>query len=195
MDQTPHSLLDCLRDCPGDSVAWARFESLYRPLLRFWLTRHRLQQSDCDDLLQEVLHTVLRELPTFRYDPSRGRFRSWLRAILINRLREFWRSQRMNQLPPEEKRRLAAELEQLEATNGDLHQQWDREHDQHVLSRLLELVRPEFADKTWQAFERLMKDQKAADVACELGMTVNAVYLAKSGILKRLRTEARGLLE
>ena len=55
---------------------------------------------------------------------------------------------------------------------------------------------PEFAPSTWQAFQRLAVDGRpAAEVAAELGTTVNAVLLAKSRVLRRLRQEARGLVD
>jgi len=73
---------------------------------------------------------------------------------------------------------------------------WNREHDEHVLRRLLELVEPEFTSPVWQAFRGVALEGKpAAEVAAELGATVNAVFLAKSRVLRRLRQEARGLVD
>jgi RNA polymerase sigma-70 factor (ECF subfamily) len=73
---------------------------------------------------------------------------------------------------------------------------WDEEHDRHVIHRLLELLQPHFEPATWQAFHRLVRDgARAADVAAELGTTVNAVLLAKSRVLRRLRQEAAGLTD
>jgi RNA polymerase sigma-70 factor (ECF subfamily) len=91
--QTPLSLLNRLREHPADGEAWQRFDGLYRPLLFIWLRRYSIQQQDADDLVQQVFEVVLREMPHFRYDPDRGNFRGWLRGILVNRLRDFWRSQ------------------------------------------------------------------------------------------------------
>ncbi len=58
------------------------------------------------------------------------------------------------------------------------------------------MVQPEFAPSTWDAFHRFALDGiPAARVAAELGLTVNAVLLAKSRVLKRLREEAGELLD
>jgi RNA polymerase sigma-70 factor (ECF subfamily) len=87
-------------------------------------------------------------------------------------------------------------LDQLEDPNSALSKQWDLQHDQHVARRLMELIQPHFEPKTWQAFRGVVIDgQKAAEVAPKLGMSVNAVLLAKSRILSRLRQEMRGLTD
>jgi RNA polymerase sigma-70 factor (ECF subfamily) len=79
---------------------------------------------------------------------------------------------------------------------AELTRQWDQEHDRLVMARLMELIRPEFTESTWAAFRRYaLEGVSAADAARELGLTVNAVCVAKSRVLRRLREEARGLLD
>src|SRR5262249_7349705 len=92
--QTPPSLLNRLREHPGDAEAWRRFDALYRPLLLTWLRPYSIGPQAADDLVQQVWVVVLREMPHFHYAPQGGRFRGWLRGILVNRLRDFWRSQK-----------------------------------------------------------------------------------------------------
>src|SRR6266581_3062146 len=93
MSDTPVSLLDRLRLRP-DPESWQRLVSLYKPLIQTWLRRYALQQPDVDDLVQEVLGTVVREVPRFQHNQRPGAFRCWLRTILGNRLRVFWEAQR-----------------------------------------------------------------------------------------------------
>ncbi|MBC7855236.1 MAG: hypothetical protein IAF94_17540 [Pirellulaceae bacterium] len=63
-----------------------------------------------------------------------------------------------------------------------------------LIRRALELVRPEFADHTWQAcMQTAVEGRRPADVAADLEMTVGAVYVARSRVLKRLRVELAGL--
>lgn len=195
MAPTPPSLLYRLCSNPGDRAAWDHFDALYRPLLLYWLQRHGLQSHDCDDLLQEILTVVVREIPAFQYDPQKGRFRDWLRQILVNRLREFWRLRKARPLATGDDGFQERVLEQLEDPGGNLARQWDQEHDYHVVRRFLEVVRRDFAPTTWLAFERMLAGARPSAVAAELGMSVNAVYLARSSILHRLREEMAGLLE
>ncbi len=65
-----------------------------------------------------------------------------------------------------------------------------------IMRRALELVRAEFEPATWTAFWRTTVDGAVpADAAAELGVSVNAVYKAKSRVLRRLRDELDGLLD
>ncbi len=188
MAQTPPTLLNRLREAPEDADAWRRFDALYRPLLTSWLRRYALQPHDCDDLVQDILQAVLSELPQFHYDPVRGHFRGWLRQIMVNRLRAFWRGERNNAA-------IEPVLDQLQDPASDLSRLWDREHDQHVLKGMLAQLEPDYAPATWHAFRRLLNGDDAGEVAGTLGISVNAVLLTKSRILKRLRDLAHDLTD
>lgn len=194
LDTSP-SLLERLRTSPDDA-AWQRWLALYQPLLQNWLRRYGLQTSDVDDLVQDILVTVTREMPQFHYDPQRGAFRSWLRAILVNRLRMYWRTRQAQPQATGDPDLSKNVLDQLEDPGSDLSQQWDREHDRTVAKRQMALIEPDFAPATWQAFRRVVLDGcRPADVATELNVTVNAVFIAKSRVLRRLRQELRGLTD
>jgi RNA polymerase sigma-70 factor (ECF subfamily) len=184
---TSLTLLEQARRADADT-AWDRLVPLYTALLQSWFRAAGLQPADGDDLTQRALEVLLRRLVTFRHSGRRGAFRTWLRGIAVNLLREFWR------------RRPAADsapvLDQLVDPRSGLSRLWDEEHERHVLHGLLELVRPEFTPTTWQAFRRLALDGVAARaVAAELGLSVNAVLISKSRVLARLRREAAGLLD
>ena len=193
MLDTSLSLLDRLNRQP-DAETWTRLVELYTPVLRTWLRQYdALAEADVEDLVQEVLLTVSREVAQF--EPlGKGAFRAWLRTILVNRLRHFWRSR--------QHRPIAVGgsdfLDQLEQLSGDgtvASQRWDLEHDRQVMGRLLDLVEPRFAPPTWQAFRRQVLDGVSAEeVAVELVMPLHSVYAAKSRVLKALRTLANGLI-
>jgi RNA polymerase sigma-70 factor, ECF subfamily len=194
MFETSASLLDRLRRRPDDA-SWKRLVDLYTPLLRAWLRRHLLPHEDVDDLVQEVMAVLVRELPTFQYDRTRGCFRGWLRAITVNRLRNFWRARQNRPLATGDSD-LARKLAELEDPHSNLSQLWDREHDRHVTKRLFEGIAAEFETTSWQAFQRLAIDgAKPTAVAAELGISLNAVYLAKYRVLRRLRQEIAGLTD
>src|SRR5262249_40782020 len=154
-----------------------------------WLRRYAVQPSDADDLVQEVLQVLHHELPQFKHSQRSGAFRRWLRTILVHRLREAWRSR---QYRPEVTGNsdFFQQWDELQDPNSGLSQLWDEEHNQHVVRRLLELIEPEFTPATWQAFRRQVVDGAVAEaVAAELGLSLNAVFIAKSRVLSRLRQE------
>jgi RNA polymerase sigma factor (sigma-70 family) len=188
VNDTPLSLLERVRS-PQDQVSWRRLVDLYTPLIRATLGRFAVPDADADDLTQEVLAVLVRELPDFEHNGRPGAFRCWLRSVVVLRLQNYWRARR-SAASADGMDRVA----ELEDSASDLSKQWDRDHDTHVARRLLELLEPEFTSYTWQAFRRQVLDgARPVDVAAELGVTVNAVLIAKSRVLRRFRREITGL--
>src|SRR5262249_32286503 len=157
-------LLERLRRPPTDDAAWKRLIDLYTPLIQQWLRRYDVRPEDVDDLTQEVLRTVHRELPRFEHSRHLGAFRGWLRTIAVNRIRAFWK-QRRSQPRGAADSQVEQRLAELEDPASGLSHLWDQEHDRYVLRRLLDLVEGEFEPATWQAFRRLALDgRRAAEV-------------------------------
>jgi RNA polymerase sigma-70 factor (ECF subfamily) len=194
MTDTPVSLLERLAQPQPRPADWDRLEALYRPWLRAWLLRQRLQSADVDDRVQNVLTVLVKKLPHFQHNGRPGAFRTWLRSVLAKELNEFFRKKKYRPLTLGE---VGEEmLAQLAQDDSPLSKDLDRDHDRHVLSRLLDLIKSDFEDSTWQAFSRsALEGRDVATVAAELGMTSNAVCIARSRVLRRLREEARGLVD
>jgi RNA polymerase sigma-70 factor (ECF subfamily) len=193
MNTTSLSLLDRLKRAGPTGEDWRLLHDLYLPLIRYWLSRVPGAGEDADDLAQEVLVVLVRELPGFEHR-RHGSFRAWLRQVTVNQVRSYWKRRR-NQprvgLGAEGEQLLA----QLEDPHSDLSRQWDQDHDQHVLQRLLTVVQGDFEPRTWQAFTRVALDGlSAAAVARELNLSESAVAQARFRVLKRLREEAGDLL-
>lgn len=158
--ETSASLLERLRTAP-DEAAWERLDAIYRPLIRRWRLRDPRLGEEADDLVQDVMHVLVRELPGFHRQRN-GSFRRWLRTITVHRVLAHHRARRSRPqalgAPPEEE--------------------------------------PMFEPATLAAFRRVVFDEiGAAQVAGELGLSLNAVLLAKSRVLSKLREEAEGLID
>jgi RNA polymerase sigma-70 factor, ECF subfamily len=194
MGETSLSLLDRVRR-QADPDDWQRLVQIYTPLIRGWLRRQAAVEDDCDDLVQEVFTVLVRKLPEFQRDPRPGAFRRWLQSITVNCLRQAWRSRRLRPAATGKTHFLSI-LEQLQDPQSGLSRLWDVEHNQHVLKQLLEMIRPQFESKTWQAFERVAIYGIPPDqVASDLGVSVNAIFIAKSRVLTRLRQLGKGLID
>lgn len=191
---TSLSLLDRLRT-ERQTADWQRFAAMYEPLMRSWLRRKEVLGHDSDDLVQNIMAVVVRRVSEFEHNGRLGAFRAWLRTITANCLRDHWRSLKAapNAVGGSDIQTL---ISQLEDPESDLTHQWNEEHDRHVMRRLLEQLRDEFEPRTWKAFERFALDgASAAEVATELAITSNAVFIAKSRVLSRLKQESAGLLD
>ena len=194
MNETSLSLLNRLR-CLPESESWTRLVDLYAPLIRAWLRKYDVQANDAEDLVQEVLLAVSKDLGKFDHGGHPGAFRGWLKAILVNRLRKHWRARdRRPQARGDSD--IDARLAQLDDPSSEMSLIWNREHDQYVLRQLLALAESHFAKTTWTAFCRVALDgAKPDDVAQEMGISRNAVVIAKCRVLSRLRQESEGLIE
>ena len=194
MNETSLSLL--ARVCEtADSDSWYRLVELYAPLMRGWLRSYEVTGADADDLVQDVLVVVSQELPKFKHSQQTGAFRNWLRKILVNRLRNYWRAR--DQRPTATGgSSMLQQLNQLEDETSELSQIWNEQHDREVIAKLIELVRPKFQAKTWEAFHRQMfGGQRPDQVAAELSMPLGSVYMARHRVLNALRREAAGLVD
>ncbi|MBX7106438.1 MAG: sigma-70 family RNA polymerase sigma factor [Gemmataceae bacterium] len=181
--QTRASLLVRLRD-GADGDAWRTFVAVYTPLVYGFARARGLQDADAADVAQEVLGEVARCIRSFEYRPETGRFRDWLGLITRRRLGRFYHRQ---------SRRPAGLPDDL-ATDAD--PEWASAFQQHLLETALSRIEPEFEPATWQAFTRVwLNGQLASSVADEVGVSVTAVYIAKSRALKRLREEVLALAE
>jgi RNA polymerase sigma-70 factor (ECF subfamily) len=195
MISTSLSLLQRVKQAGADGAAWQRLHDLYHPLIRKWVTRTPGMSEDVDDVAQEVLLVVHREVARFERRRE-GSFRAWLKSITVNRMRAFWKARARQPRRASQKDATDLFLSQLEDPHSQLSDQWNREHDEHVRQQLLAIVRMDFKETSWNAFQRFALDGvPAAEVAKELGLSLNAVVLAKSRIMKRLREEARGLMD
>jgi RNA polymerase sigma-70 factor (ECF subfamily) len=190
---TPISLLERLRVRP-DADSWQRLVDLYAPLIAGWVRALGVQPADADDLTQDALGTLVRELPGFRHNLRPGAFRRWLRGIVLNRVRAFRRARQP--IPAAGDLSLEQALDNLEDAGSDLSRRWDEQHDRYVVRRLLELIEREFEPATWRAFRMVVLEGKATrEAAAALALSPNAVRIAKSRVLGRFRQEIAGLID
>ncbi len=166
---------------------WQPLMDVYAPLVRSWAARAGVPMGDTQDLVQEVLLVVVRRIGEFEHQHA-GAFRAWLRAILANHLKKYFRDHA--------KAPCAIDLEALEDGQSGISQKIDREHDAHIVRETMKRIESDFEPLTWMAFRRQMLDEvKPAIVAAELGISLNAVIKAKSRVLKRFREELKMILD
>jgi RNA polymerase sigma-70 factor (ECF subfamily) len=176
-----------LRDAP-EREAWERFVEMYTPMFFAWTKRLRLNDHEAADLVQDLFTVLVEQLPNFVYDRDKS-FRAWLKTILMNR----WRNH-LRRRPAENT--IQKNLDELPAADDEMPELEEQEYRQYLVRRALALMKAEFKAVTWKAcWEFVVRERRADEVASELGITVNAVYLAKSRVLRRLRMELAGLLD
>ena len=189
---TSPSLLIRIRD-RGDHPAWSQFVAIYQPLIHGFARKHGLQEADAADLTQEVLRAVARSAGRFDYDPRRGTFRGWLFTVVRNKLRNFLEA-RQRQVQGSGDTGVEAALNQQPTPADGPEAEWDREYERRLFTWAAEQVKGTVQESTWQAFWQTAVEGKAGqEVAQSLGLTVAAVYLAKSRVMARLKEQIRQL--
>lgn len=169
--------------------AWERLVELYAPLVGHWCRRASLVQEDAADVFQEVFRAVTLHLPEFRRDRPGDTFRGWLRTITQNKIRDLHRRQ-ARQFPATGGSDAQLRLQALVDPVNIVEDETEVSLVVQRLRQTLDLLRPEFEQRTWQAFWLVqMEGQETADVAAQLGMNAASVRKAKFRVLRRLREE------
>jgi RNA polymerase sigma-70 factor (ECF subfamily) len=182
---TRASLLLRLRD-PRDGDAWAQFVTLYAPVVYGYARKQGLQDADAADLCQEVLRAVAGAVGRLEYDPGRGSFRNWLFTVVRRKLSN-WRAAQENRARGSGHPATRLLLEQCPAPTAE-EAEWEDEWQDQLFAWACAQVRADVTDVTWQAFWGTAIDgQSGKRVAADLGLSLTAVYNARSRVLARLK--------
>ncbi len=187
---TSPSLLMRIRN-PDDAESWNLFEAVYAPIVRNYCERRGIQLSDIDDITQEVMTAVARNIQRFDYQPQRGRFRAWFATITANKLKNFLASQSKYKRHTE----LSAIAEQL-ATEPLADTHWSAIFSQRLFDIACQRIQMNVESLTWECFRATwLENTKATLVAKNLGIPIQTVYVNKSRVLKKLEDEFLNLSE
>jgi RNA polymerase sigma-70 factor (ECF subfamily) len=185
---TRPSLLLRLRD-PADDRAWVEFTDLYGPLIRRVARRGGLQDADAADLQQEVFRAVAGAIGRYDLDRARGSFRGWLLRIARNLLLNLLAARRRHPAAGGGTDAFAL-LQAVPDPSADDSAVFEAEYRRRTFEWAAQQVRGEFKAATWQAFWRTAVDSEGpAAVAADLGLSVGAVYVARSRVLARIRSK------
>jgi RNA polymerase sigma factor (sigma-70 family) len=171
--------------CQHDPERWREFDSIYRPMLMAFLRKQHLNDSDANDVVQDIFVKLLAQIQT--YDREKCPFRSWLFSVAHHALVDFARRRAS--------RKKAADgwvINVLRATPSDsvkMAEEWVKIHRMKILHHALRSVRNRTSAKTWACFEqRLLRDRPGALIAAELGLEASTVFVNASRVLKKVRT-------
>jgi RNA polymerase sigma-70 factor (ECF subfamily) len=172
--------------------AWERLVTLYSPLVHHWCRQWGLAQHEVADVAQEVFAAVFGSLGEFRPEQPGTTFRGWMRGITRHKLLNHARARGNAAVGGTDAQ---IQLHQVPAPADEVELSESPDDVTQLYQRALCLVRHQVEDRTWTAFWRVtVESRTTAEVATELGITPNAVRLAKSHVLRRLREEMNELI-
>ncbi len=191
---TSRSLLERVK--ADEPQAWDRLVTLYAPLVFQWCRSWGLREQDAADIFQEVFQAVAAHIGTFRKEREGDTFRGWLRTITRNKVHDYFRRRGRE---PEGVGGTDAQARLAELPAPSVHEDSnlsEERAERGLIAHVLDLIRAEFAERTWQAFWRTaIEGRSAPEAAAELSMSAGAVRVAKSRVLQRLREELGDLIE
>ena len=189
-DPTSSSLLR--RALAREPEAWERLVSLYSPLVHHWCRQAGIAEHEVADVTQEVFAAVASSLGQFRPDQPGTTFRGWMRGITRHKLLDHARDRGEPAIGGTDAQ---VQLHQVPAPADEVELSESPDDVTGLYQRALRLVQHQVEDRTWTAFwQATVESRTTAEVAAELGITPNAVRLAKSHVLRRLREEMGELI-
>jgi RNA polymerase sigma factor (sigma-70 family) len=187
---TSLTLLERLQKNPDDPLAWQLFVERYQPRIRRWCVTWGLQDSDADDVAQDVLVKLFAALRKFQYDPSKS-FRAWLKTVTQHAWIDFVAARRRE--PGQTVGKIDTIADSAEA-QSDLERQLEDAFDRELLEVAMHRVKGRTKPAQWEAFHlTAIEGLSGADAAHKLGIAVGHVFVAKHRVQKMLQEEVRVL--
>jgi RNA polymerase sigma factor (sigma-70 family) len=190
---TRRTLLSRLRNWQ-DQESWAEFFGIYGRLIYGVARKTGLTDAEAQDVVQETVVTVAKQMPAFHYDPAVGSFKSWLLQITRSRINDAWRKKfydKNGRTLPREETLGTTMMEGLPAPPGfDWEAAWNVEWGQTLLQAATARVKPHADPAHYQMFYLHVEKQiPAKEVARRLNVPLMTVYYAKREISKLIRKQ------
>jgi RNA polymerase sigma factor (sigma-70 family) len=185
---TSLTLFERLGRDPDDPEAWVLFIEKYQHRIRRWCLTWGLQDSDADDVTQDVLVKLFAALRKFQYDPTRS-FRAWLKTVAQHAWSDFVSARRRHpgQLPSSAGADLLADSAEA---HSDLEKQLEDGFSQELFEMAMNCVKRRVNPDTWRAFHLTAIEGLSGAAAAErLGIAVGNVFVAKHRVQKMLQEE------
>ena len=190
---TRATLLMRLKDWQ-DEASWQEFFSIYENLIRGVAVKSGLSQAEAEDVVQETMVAVAKNIPDFQYDPAVCSFKTWLLNMTRWRITDQIRRRgpaHGNSLPGSVETTDTQITGEIVDPDGDkLKAIWDNEWEKRLLEAALSNVKRRLEPEKYQLFDFYVNKSWAPEkVAKSFNVSVNQVYLAKSRIEKLVKEE------
>jgi len=178
------------RIAAGDGVSFAEFEHRYAPMITTLGQLRRLDDRECKELVQEVLLTFFRKGDRFRFDPARGRFRTFLGKVVRDCAVDILR-RRPKTVPEAPEMPDGALTPDLAADRALLQMMRD-----DAMEQLLDELRARVTPETYRIFEHYTLKQHSTDEPLD-GEKIgrNRIYKTNQRCRTILREAAKKMCE
>jgi RNA polymerase sigma factor (sigma-70 family) len=194
---TRYTLLGRLQNW-DDQDSWKVFFDTYWRLIYAIARKSGLNDAEAQDVVQETVISVAKDIHKFRRDRSLGTFKGWLRNItrwrIADHLRKCGSVAGEPSTADEGGEPPAETAENSVPADSALEAVWEQEWQANLLAAALENIRRSVKEEHYQMFDYYVLQQwPVRKVARMLGVSVAQVYLVKHRISGLLRKEVRAL--
>ena len=181
-----------------DQSSWQDFFDTYWKLIYGVAIKGGLTATEAQDVVQETMIAVARHMPSFKYDPVLGSFKTWLlnmtRWRITDQLRK--RGPFVGYHPAAEDTATGTRVidKVVDPTGRDLDALWDAEWEKNLYDSAIARVKRQLDPQKFQIFDLYVnKVWSAKKVAATFGISVDQVYLAKHRTTELIREEVERL--
>ncbi len=193
---TRRSLVERLADW-GDQRRWQEFFDTYWKLIHSAALKSGLTDAEAQEVVQETVITVAKNIDKLKYDPAIGSFKGWLLQITRWRIADQFRKREPGNAkrPRSTDDRLTATIERVpDSQIVDLDEVWESSWKENLFEAAVARVKKKIEPKQFQIFDcYVRKEWPAQKVAERLGVNVGQVYLARHRVGALLKKEIRAL--
>ena len=145
---TSLTLLERLQNNPDDPQAWSLFVERYQPRIRQWCLTWGLQDSDADDVAQDVLVRLFGASGSFS-TIRLASFRAWLKTVTQHAWSDFVAARRKH--PCQASAKIDTIADSFEA-QSDLERQIEDAFERELLEVAMHRIKERTKPANWEAF-------------------------------------------
>lgn len=192
---TRYSLLSRLQDW-DDQDSWKDFFDTYWRLIYSFAMKSGLTESEAEDVVQETVISVAKNIQKFERDRQLGTFKGWLRNLTRWRIADHLRKRSeadtvfLNVSDDVSYEQAMTEVE----ASAEAESVWDEEWRQNLVKVAMENLKHLVKEEQYQIFDLyVVKQWSPTLIAQTLGVSIGQVYLTKYRVGSLLRKEIRRL--
>ena len=185
---TRQTLIQRLSD-KYDEKSWESFVHFYRPFIYMIIRKMELNHHDADEIVQQITLKAWKSLPEMKYQPEKGRFRSWLGRMAHNCALDYLKS----------RQRYSNKLENFKGTDisaitePEMDELAKAEWETYLTSLAWKNIEKSFSENVKKTFELSLAGRSTEEVCEELGIKDQSVYVYKKRVKERLIEEIKRL--
>ena len=154
-----------------DDSSWEEFTKWYSPYIMAILHRSGVPRHEVEDLCQDILLKIWKNIENFEYKPAECTFRTWLSTVCRNKIYDFFAREKT-------KKKITGEgTIALVSEKAEIDSIIEREWRLYIAGLAFEQVSQQFNEKSMSAYSEFHKGREVGEIARDLGISESSIYV------------------